>query len=163
MFIVLIIGAFFIIPALFFDTGFYQEHLKDFYDNVGLRNEPGDDSSAGANDGSGQSGGSSGGAGSSGPVSGGAGGTVSGGGGSSFYYNDSATGTPVYCSDESRLVEECDPYYQNSVCGWYDPNVMTCSGEVCVKGFVNECFACLEERVLYWTAGECPLHDYVIE
>lgn len=64
-----------------------------------------------------------------------------------------------YCTPQSREAD-CSSEVQNEVCGWYDPVETICGSDLCVKGYVNQCNSCLNEEVVYWTQGECPLHDY---
>lgn len=61
---------------------------------------------------------------------------------------------PHYCAPSSRELE-CDET-QDVVCGWFDTQT-GCTGP-CVKLFVNPCQACIDERVDYWTLGDCPIH-----
>lgn len=65
----------------------------------------------------------------------------------------------VYCTPESRLIEECEPN-DHPVCGWFDENQVTCDDEdPCVRStFPNECEACITPPILYWTNDECPIH-----
>ncbi|MEK6899124.1 MAG: hypothetical protein AABW79_03450 [Nanoarchaeota archaeon] len=62
---------------------------------------------------------------------------------------------PHYCAPESRDVE-CDES-QGVVCGWFTQQQGSCNGP-CVKIFVNTCQACEDDRVEYWTNGDCPIH-----
>lgn len=90
-------------------------------------------------------------------------GSSSGGGGAGS--SSAATSTPVesedqsyephYCIPESRGIE-CDES-QDVVCGWFSNQQSTCDGP-CVKLFVNTCQACSDDRVEYWTNGDCPIH-----
>lgn len=63
---------------------------------------------------------------------------------------------PNYCSTESREVEYCD-VPSHIVCGWYSVEV-TCPIGPCVRMFGNECEACRDQSIEYWTEGECPIH-----
>ena len=63
-------------------------------------------------------------------------------------------GKPVYCSQV--LAENCKEIYQ-PVCGWYNTNNIRCLSYPCAKTFSNDCFACLNENVLYFTQGVCPV------
>ena len=60
-----------------------------------------------------------------------------------------------YCSPESRKGEACTAIYQH-VCGWFDPQKIQCIRYPCASTYSNSCFACMDEKVLYWTEGECP-------
>lgn len=65
----------------------------------------------------------------------------------------------VYCTPESRLIEECLPE-DHPVCGWFDEEQISCDeGDPCVRStFPNECEACITPTILYWTNDECPIH-----
>ena len=60
-----------------------------------------------------------------------------------------------YCSAESRNAEMCIELY-NPVCGWFNPEKIQCIKYPCGQTFSNSCFSCSDEKVLYWTQGECP-------
>lgn len=60
-----------------------------------------------------------------------------------------------YCTSESRKGDVCITLYE-PVCGWFDPEKIQCIKYPCAETFSNSCFACLDEKVLYWTDGECP-------
>lgn len=102
------------------------------------------------------------------PLGGGASssGVGSGGGGSSGAGSTSDTpetptpqGERIYCTSESHDVQECD-INDHPVCGWYDTAQITCSSGPCVRStFPNECEACMSQSILYWTEGECPIHE----
>lgn len=82
-----------------------------------------------------------------------------GGGSSSSTYTITPPGEEqIYCTPESRLIEECEPY-DHPVCGWFDPSQVSCDEGPCVRStFPNECEACITPTIAYWTEGECPLH-----
>ena len=61
----------------------------------------------------------------------------------------------VYCTEESRQGDACITLY-DPVCGWSDPEKVQCLKYPCASTYSNSCFACLDEDVEYWTAGECP-------
>lgn len=61
---------------------------------------------------------------------------------------------PHYCTPSSREIE-CDES-QDVVCGWFSQQ-SGCTGP-CVKLYVNPCQACIDDRVDYWTLGDCPIH-----
>jgi len=42
------------------------------------------------------------------------------------------------------------------VCGWFNQEKIQCVIYPCAKTFGNECTACKDEKVSYWTNGECP-------
>lgn len=58
------------------------------------------------------------------------------------------------CTEQSRQGEFCTEQY-HAVCGWFKSNVR-CIKYPCAQTFSNECFACHNENVDYWTEGECP-------
>jgi hypothetical protein len=64
-----------------------------------------------------------------------------------------------YCSDESRDVETCEDL-DEPVCGWFDLSRVECpDDDPCVRSvFPNECGACQNENIEYWTEGDCPIH-----
>lgn len=59
-----------------------------------------------------------------------------------------------YCSPDSKKSQFCTQIY-NPVCGWNGPEIQ-CIKYPCAKTYSNSCFACINEDVEYWTAGECP-------
>lgn len=103
-----------------------------------------------ANDGSTSGGGGSGGGG------GGSGGSSSGSSGSESGGNPEELMYTNQCFDENRSAV-CDDT-THFVCGWYEPPEVTCNGGPCVTWFSNECKACANEQVKFWTEGDCPLH-----
>lgn len=60
-----------------------------------------------------------------------------------------------YCSPASRGVGACITLYK-PVCGWFDGAKIKCIKYPCAQTFSNGCFACIDDKVLYWTEGECP-------
>lgn len=60
----------------------------------------------------------------------------------------------VYCTDEQRDIEHCSAE-KNPVCGWYNRNIK-CLRFPCAQSYDNLCFACQDDKVYYWTQGECP-------
>lgn len=60
-----------------------------------------------------------------------------------------------FCTPESRQADACIELY-DLVCGWNDPEKIQCIKYPCAQTFSNRCFACMDEKVLYWTEGECP-------
>ena len=60
-----------------------------------------------------------------------------------------------YCSAIEHKGDVCAEIYK-PVCGWFDPEKIQCIRYPCAQTFSNECFACHDEKVLYWTEGECP-------
>lgn len=63
-----------------------------------------------------------------------------------------------YCTAQSRAGENCDNS-DTPVCGWYDQTVVCTSGPCIRSTFPNECEACTSKNILYWTNGDCPLHE----
>ncbi|MEK6918297.1 MAG: hypothetical protein AABW51_05100 [Nanoarchaeota archaeon] len=62
----------------------------------------------------------------------------------------------VYCNAESRNVNVCVEIY-SPVCGWFDSKKIQCIKYPCAQTFSNGCFACQDEKVEYYTEGECPV------
>jgi len=59
------------------------------------------------------------------------------------------------CHQESREGGYCIEVYQ-PVCGWFDSEKIQCVKYPCAQTFSNSCFACHDDKVQYWTEGECP-------
>lgn len=86
------------------------------------------------------------------------GGGQSAGGGSSTYTINPPGEERIYCTPESREIEQCEEN-DHPVCGWFDPTQISCDEGPCVRStFPNECEACITPTIEYWTEGECPLH-----
>ncbi len=60
-----------------------------------------------------------------------------------------------YCTDEQRGAVACTMEYR-PVCGWFDPERIQCVKYPCASTYGNPCGACADDKVLYWTNGECP-------
>ena len=60
-----------------------------------------------------------------------------------------------YCTNESRNADACIQLYQ-PVCGWFDPEIVQCVKYPCAQTYSNSCFTCIDEKIEYWTEGECP-------
>lgn len=60
-----------------------------------------------------------------------------------------------YCSPESRNASACAAVYQ-PVCGWFNPGKIQCFKYPCAATYSNSCAACMDQKVWYWTDGECP-------
>jgi hypothetical protein len=58
-----------------------------------------------------------------------------------------------FCSNDDRNVDVCFELYR-PVCGWFYKNI-SCLNPPCNLIFNNECYACKDERVEYWTFGNC--------
>jgi len=61
----------------------------------------------------------------------------------------------TFCGVTDRAIEGC-PEIDQPVCGWSDPAKVQCVAYPCASVYTNSCFACVDENVLYWTAGSCP-------
>jgi hypothetical protein len=59
----------------------------------------------------------------------------------------------MFCPEEQ--ADFCTEIYQPA-CGWFDPEKIQCIKYPCAQTFSNGCYACKDDRVLYWTDGECP-------
>jgi len=70
-------------------------------------------------------------------------------------YFGSGSETRNYCTAEQRKAQYCIELY-DPVCGWFDAEKVLCVKYPCADTYSNSCFACADENVLYWTAGECP-------
>lgn len=60
-----------------------------------------------------------------------------------------------YCTAASREAEACTQIYK-PVCGWFNPDDVQCIRYPCAQTYSNECLACVNEDILYWTDGDCP-------
>ena len=60
-----------------------------------------------------------------------------------------------YCTSEQRAADVCYDLYM-PVCGWFDGAKIQCIKYPCAQVYSNDCFACKDDKVLYWTDGECP-------
>lgn len=60
----------------------------------------------------------------------------------------------VYCTSAQRGNGACIQIFQ-PVCGWFDDSVQ-CVKYPCAETYSNSCFACMDEKVEYYTKGECP-------
>ncbi len=61
----------------------------------------------------------------------------------------------IFCTPESRNAEVCTAIY-SPVCGWSDPERVQCIKYPCAQEYDNPCNACNDEKVLYYTSGNCP-------
>lgn len=61
-----------------------------------------------------------------------------------------------FCTPESREAETCKAIYE-PVCGWFNPEKIQCIKYPCAQTYSNTCAACMNEDVLYWTEGLCPI------
>ena len=60
-----------------------------------------------------------------------------------------------YCTPEQKKADVCIELYK-PVCGWFDSKQIQCIKYPCAATYSNSCFACANEKILYWTEGECP-------
>lgn len=60
----------------------------------------------------------------------------------------------TYCAPEQREADVCIASYQ-PVCGWFNENIK-CIKYPCADTYSNSCGACKDEKVEYYTEGECP-------
>ncbi|MFH1649233.1 MAG: hypothetical protein ABIA93_01665 [Candidatus Woesearchaeota archaeon] len=58
------------------------------------------------------------------------------------------------CNTEQRDVGACYEIYQ-PVCGWFNQSIQ-CIRYPCASTYSNDCFACQDGKVEYYTPGECP-------
>lgn len=61
-----------------------------------------------------------------------------------------------FCSDESRLAEMCAEIY-TPVCAAVQVECVTTPCNPVPETYSNECFACMNSRVLSFQSGECSL------
>ena len=66
-------------------------------------------------------------------------------------FNESWYNPPNFCKTRGEVC----PEFYHQVCGWFNQNI-NCIKYPCAKEFSNECFACADKNILYWTNGECP-------
>lgn len=64
----------------------------------------------------------------------------------------------MQCTPEMRAVDVCTEEY-NPVCGWSDPAKIQCIKYPCADNYSNACEACKDEKVGYYTLGNCPTED----
>ncbi|MFQ5531359.1 MAG: hypothetical protein ACE5ES_01960 [Candidatus Nanoarchaeia archaeon] len=60
----------------------------------------------------------------------------------------------ILCSQESRNAQACIEIYQ-PVCGFVKVECITTPCNLDPQTFSNSCFACMNDRVQYYTQGEC--------
>ena len=61
---------------------------------------------------------------------------------------------PVYCSESDKAADVCTADV-NPACGWFNEDIK-CIKYPCAATYSNSCNACIDEKVAYWTQGECP-------
>jgi len=59
------------------------------------------------------------------------------------------------CTPAEKANNACTLDY-NPVCGWFDGAKIQCFAYPCAKTYGNGCGACADDKVSYWTRGECP-------
>lgn len=64
--------------------------------------------------------------------------------------------TEHVCSSTSKQKDLCIQVF-SPVCGWFDKDVLGCTGSDCMRVFSNACEACKQQDVVFWTDGECPV------
>lgn len=65
---------------------------------------------------------------------------------------DKINGT--YCQPDQREADVCIALYK-PVCGWFNEDIK-CIKYPCAQTFGNSCESCKDEKVIYYTEGECP-------
>ncbi|VVB77981.1 Uncharacterised protein [uncultured archaeon] len=65
-----------------------------------------------------------------------------------------STDKKTYCTPKQKKAEIC-PMYYSATCGWFN-NSIKCLKYPCAQTFSNPCVACADEKVEYYTEGECP-------
>jgi hypothetical protein len=58
------------------------------------------------------------------------------------------------CTPEQRAATACDAVL-HQVCGWWNSSIQ-CFKYPCANTYTNECMACQDAKVYYWTQGACP-------
>jgi len=65
----------------------------------------------------------------------------------------SPSGEQIYCTAHDREAQACFDIY-SPVCGWFSQSIQ-CLRYPCAQVFSNSCFACMDNRVEYYTNGAC--------
>ncbi|MBW2991236.1 hypothetical protein KY348_06050 [Candidatus Woesearchaeota archaeon] len=60
-----------------------------------------------------------------------------------------------FCLREQDAVPYACTMEYKPVCGWANENIQ-CLKYPCASTYSNQCMACFDENVEYWTEGECP-------
>jgi hypothetical protein len=68
--------------------------------------------------------------------------------------NDSQDLEAIECTAAQREAEACTMEYA-PVCGWFSQEVQ-CIKYPCAMTYGNACGACADEKVAFYTQGECP-------
>lgn len=71
-----------------------------------------------------------------------------------FKPNTSKNTEKIFCEDSQRNVDACIEIYQ-PVCGYVQIECITAPCNPVPETFSNNCFACSNSRVTYYTEGEC--------
>ena len=58
------------------------------------------------------------------------------------------------CKPSDRKADVCAEIYQ-PVCGWFNTQIQ-CIKYPCASTYSNGCFACIDDKVAYYTNAECP-------
>jgi hypothetical protein len=66
----------------------------------------------------------------------------------------SSNSNKTYCKPDQRGAQFCYELYA-PVCGWYNQTVK-CIKYPCGADYANNCFACSDVNVEYYSEGECP-------
>jgi hypothetical protein len=69
-------------------------------------------------------------------------------------YQDETNMTKNLCTEKDKKAEVCTADF-NPVCGWFSDEIK-CTKYPCAQNYPNSCTACTDEKVSYWTEGECP-------
>ncbi|MBN2142432.1 hypothetical protein JW711_03810 [Candidatus Woesearchaeota archaeon] len=68
---------------------------------------------------------------------------------------DEGESDKTYCRPEQRGEDIACTMEYNPVCGWFNEDIK-CIKYPCAANYGNACGACSDEKVYYWTPGECP-------
>ncbi len=61
----------------------------------------------------------------------------------------------IKCTPEQKKAEICTMEYM-PVCGWFNSTKIQCIKYPCASTYGNKCGACADEKVDFYTQGECP-------
>ncbi len=68
-------------------------------------------------------------------------------------YSEILRDSKIYCMPEQRNADVCIEIYE-PVCGYFSEE-SGCEDSSCRKEYSNSCFACNDERVIYYEKGMC--------
>jgi len=71
-----------------------------------------------------------------------------------YYRGECPAAKKTYCTPAQRGAEVCTMEYR-PVCGWFNESIQ-CIRYPCAATYSNPCMACADDKVAYWTEGECP-------